>query len=84
MQNTAATKRGIDLLRDPHLNKSTAFSEAEREAFGLLGLVPEGIDSEETQMQRVVAQLARQPTDLDKYIYLSQLQDMTRRSFTGC
>ncbi len=33
-------KRGIEILRDPALNKSTAFSEAEREALGLVGLVP--------------------------------------------
>src|SRR5580704_3548791 len=67
--------RGLALLRDPHLNKSTAFTEDEREALGLVGLVPEGIDSEETQIQRVRLQLGQKPTDLEKYIYLSQLQD---------
>ena len=45
------TPRGLALLRDPQLNKSTAFTESEREALGLLGLLPEGIDSEETQIQ---------------------------------
>lgn len=40
------TLRGIALLRDPRLNKSTAFTESEREALGLVGLVPEGIDNE--------------------------------------
>ena len=35
--------RGMALLRDPILNKSTAFPESEREALGLLGLLPEGI-----------------------------------------
>jgi malate dehydrogenase (oxaloacetate-decarboxylating)(NADP+) len=68
------TPRGLALLRDPQLNKSTAFSEAEREALGLLGLLPEGIDSEETQIQRVHIQLSQKPNDLEKYIYLSQLQ----------
>ena len=66
---------GVALLRDPRLNKSTAFTEDEREALGLVGLVPEGIDSEETQIQRVRLQLGQKPTDLEKYIYLSQLQD---------
>jgi malate dehydrogenase (oxaloacetate-decarboxylating)(NADP+) len=71
-----ATKlRGVALLRDPHLNKSTAFTEAEREALGLVGLVPEGIDSEEVQIQRVLRQLAHKPTDIEKYIYLAALQD---------
>jgi malate dehydrogenase (oxaloacetate-decarboxylating)(NADP+) len=67
--------RGIDLLRDPRLNKSTAFTEAERAALGLIGLVPEGIDNEDTQIQRVLLQLGLKATDLEKYIYLSQLQD---------
>jgi malate dehydrogenase (oxaloacetate-decarboxylating)(NADP+) len=66
---------GVALLRDPRLNKSTAFTEDEREALGLVGLVPEGIDSEETQIQRVRLQLGQKPTDLEKYICLSQLQD---------
>ena len=57
------TLRGISLLRDPHLNKSTAYSEAEREALGLVGLVPEGIDSEDTQIKRALLQLGQKPTD---------------------
>ena len=73
--------RGLGLLRDPRLNKSAAFSEAEREALGLLGLLPEGIDSEETQIERVHLQLSRKPNDLEKYIYLSQLQDTDETLF---
>jgi malate dehydrogenase (oxaloacetate-decarboxylating)(NADP+) len=72
---------GLSLLRDPRLNKSTAFGEAEREALGLAGLVPEGIDTEDTQMQRVLLQLGQKPTDLEKYIFLSQLQDMDETLF---
>ncbi len=73
--------RGIALLRDPHLNKSTAFSEAEREALGLVGLLPEGIDSAENQVQRVLLQLARKPSDLEKYIYLCGLQETDETLF---
>ncbi len=72
---------GVSLLRDPRLNKSTAFSEAEREALGLIGLVPEGIDTEDTQIQRTLLQLAQKPTDLEKYIFLSQLQDTDETLF---
>jgi len=75
------TPRGLALLRDPQLNKSTAFTEAEREALGLLGLLPAGIDSDETQLQRVHLQLAKKPNDLEKYIYLSQLQDTDETLF---
>jgi len=73
--------RGMAILRDPLLNKSTAFPESEREALGLLGLLPEGIDSEETQIQRVQLQLSKKPNDLEKYIYLSQLQDTDETLF---
>ena len=67
--------QGFDMLHNPRLNKSTAFTAAEREALGLVGLVPEGLESEETQIQRVMQQLGHKTTDLDKYIYLSALQD---------
>ena len=77
-----ATKlQGVSLLRDPRLNKSTAFTESEREALGLVGLVPDGIDSEDTQIQRVMLQLGQKPTDLEKYIFLSQLQDTDETLF---
>ena len=72
---------GISLLRDPRMNKSTAFSEAEREALGLTGLVPEGVDTEDIQIRRVLLQLGQKPTDLEKYIFLSQLQDMDETLF---
>src|ERR1700726_5022161 len=75
------TLRGTALLRDPQLNKWTAFTESERETLGLIGLLPEGIDSEETQLQRVHLQLAKKPNDLEKYIYLSQLQDTDETLF---
>ncbi len=67
--------RGANLLRHPHLNKSTAFTEAEREALGLIGLLPEGVDTEENQLRRVHIQLSSKSTDLEKYIYLMSLQD---------
>jgi malate dehydrogenase (oxaloacetate-decarboxylating)(NADP+) len=66
---------GAELLHNPRLNKSTAFLESEREALGLIGLLPEGIDSEELQLQRVHFQLSQKVTDLEKYIFLSSLQD---------
>lgn len=68
-------KRGMDWLRDPKLNKSTAFTLEEREALGLTGLVPSGIDTEEIQLKRVLKQLAVKNTDLERYIYLIGLLD---------
>ena len=69
------TKRSIDLLQDSALNKSTAFSEAEKEAYGLVGLLPDTVETIELQLQRVLLQLSKQPTDLAQYIYLMNLLD---------
>jgi malate dehydrogenase (oxaloacetate-decarboxylating)(NADP+) len=72
-------KHGIDVLRDPELNESTAFTEEDREALGLEGLLPSGVDSEETQVQRVMQQLGVKPTDLERYIYLNGLAETDER-----
>src|SRR4051794_35802283 len=68
-------KRGVDLLHDPLLNKSTAFTEDERQALGLVGLVPDATESEDLQLQRVLLQLSHKHTDIDRYIYLVNLLD---------
>ncbi len=78
---TASPKRSIELLEDPSLNKSTAFTEAEREAFGLVGLVPDVTETEDLQLKRVMLQLAGKPTDLERYIYLLNLLDHNETLF---
>ena len=52
--NTGISKRGIDVLHDPRINKSTGFTAAERQALGLVGLVPDVTESIETQLDRVL------------------------------
>lgn len=73
--------RGTALLRDPHLNKSAAFTEAARQALGLVGLLPEGIDSEGIQIQRILQELEQKPSNLEKYIFLCTLQDTDETLF---
>src|SRR5262245_38612451 len=68
-------KRGIDILHDPVLNKATAYTEAERQALGLVGLVPDATESEDLQLRRVLQQLGHKTTDLERYIYLISLLD---------
>jgi malate dehydrogenase (oxaloacetate-decarboxylating)(NADP+) len=68
-------KRGIELLQDPSLNQSTAFTEAEKQALGIVGLVPDVTESIETQLSRVLLQLKEKATDLDRFIYLMNLLD---------
>jgi len=74
-------KTGIELLQDPALNKSTAFSEEEKEHLGLVGLVPDVMDSEETQLERVLLQLSHKSRDLDRYIFLVNLLDHNETLF---
>ena len=71
----ATNKRGIDLLWDPSLNKSTAFTEAEKQALGIVGLVPDVTESMDLQLNRVRMQLGAKTTDLERYIYLINLLD---------
>jgi malate dehydrogenase (oxaloacetate-decarboxylating)(NADP+) len=73
--NTTRGKRGIDVLHDPVLNKATAYTEAERQALGLVGLIPDAIESEDLQLRRVMQQLGHKTTDLERYIYLINLLD---------
>jgi malate dehydrogenase (oxaloacetate-decarboxylating)(NADP+) len=73
--------RGIAVLQDPKLNKSTAFTEQEKQTLGLVGLVPDVTESEDLQLQRVNLQLAQKPTDLERYIYLMNLLDHNETLF---
>jgi malate dehydrogenase (oxaloacetate-decarboxylating)(NADP+) len=64
---TVGGKRGIDILHDPVINKATAYTEAERQALGLMGLVPDVTESEDLQLQRVLQQLGHKTTDLARF-----------------
>jgi malate dehydrogenase (oxaloacetate-decarboxylating)(NADP+) len=65
---------GYDLLRNPRLNKGTAFSEAERRANGLEGLLPPGVSTIALQVARTHAELQNLDSDLQRYLLLSDLQ----------
>jgi malate dehydrogenase (oxaloacetate-decarboxylating) len=65
----------MDLLDTPLLNKGTAFSEQEREEFGLRGLLPPYVESLDEQVVRAYEAFRRKADDLERYIYLRSLQD---------
>ena len=69
------------ILHTARLNKGTAFTEAERERLGITGLLPDGVEGLETQLLRMRAHLEAKPTSLEKYIYLSELQDRNEHLF---
>jgi len=72
---------GLRLLHDPLLNKGTAFTEAERDAFGLRGLLPPAVVSQERQVERVLENLRRIANPLDKFIALNALHDRNETLF---
>jgi malate dehydrogenase (oxaloacetate-decarboxylating)(NADP+) len=77
----STVKHGIDLLRDATLNKSTAFTEAEKQELGIVGLLPDVTESIETQLSRVQQQLETKTTDLGRFIYLMQLLETNETLF---
>ncbi|MBI3939169.1 MAG: NAD-dependent malic enzyme [Betaproteobacteria bacterium] len=72
---------GVALLQDPTLNRGTAFTDAERDALGLRGLLPPRVFTQEQQAQRILENLRKLPTDLDKYISLNALRDRNEALF---
>jgi malate dehydrogenase (oxaloacetate-decarboxylating)(NADP+) len=74
-------KRGIELLQDASLNKSTAFTGSEKQSLGIVGLVPDVTETEDLQLSRVMMQLGHKTTDLDRYIYLINLLDHNETLF---
>jgi malate dehydrogenase (oxaloacetate-decarboxylating)(NADP+) len=71
----STVKRGAALLNDPELNKGTAFTEAERTALGLRGLLPPRVMTQEEQLERILPGVRSRPTPIDQYAYLVGLHD---------
>ena len=69
------TLRQRQVLADPRINKGTAFSDSERAALGLIGLMPAGHMTLAEQVSRVYAQYRRQTTDLARNVLLTELHD---------
>src|SRR6185436_6128459 len=66
---------GHHLLSDSLLNKGTAFSETERDEFGLHGLLPPRVATLDEQVSRRLQVLRGFATDLERYSFLRELQD---------
>ncbi len=73
--------RGADPLRDSTLNKGTAFTLAERDVLGLRGLLPPRVHTIDEQIVRVMENLRRKQSPLEKYIFLSALQGRNQTLF---
>lgn len=75
------TDNGYKILRDPSRNKGTAFTEEERDEYGLRGLLPDVVETLDAQVQRVEEQVASIQEPIEKYIYLAQLLDNNQTLF---
>ena len=72
---------GLDLIRNPLLNKGTAFTDAERTAFALHGLLPPHIGTLDEQVARRLKALRSQPAAFQQYSFLRDLQDSNETLF---
>lgn len=66
---------GIEILHDPRFNKGTAFTEAERDALKIRGLLPPRVFTQKEQQTRVLGNFRRKNSDLEKHIFMAALQD---------
>ncbi|MBV8683879.1 MAG: hypothetical protein JO111_13475, partial [Caulobacteraceae bacterium] len=72
---TADALAGPAILKEPTLNKGTAFTREERRRLGLEGLLPTAVETLDRQVERILTHLDAKTTDLERYIYLTSLQD---------
>lgn len=72
---------GVDCLHNPVFNKGTAFSETERDALGLRGLLPPHVQTMEEQVERVMHNFRNKNNDLERYIQMVGLQDRNETLF---
>ncbi len=75
------TKRGVEVIRDPLLNKGTAFTHSERDALQLHGLLPPQVSTPELQARRAYTAIMDEDKPLDRYVALLALQDRNEHLF---
>ncbi len=74
-------KRGKDLLADPVLNKGTAFTQEEREKYGLVGMLPPSVQTLDQQAERAYADCESYTRLIDKRHFLMRLFQTNRTLF---
>jgi len=81
LKPNAQVPAGSALLETPMLNKGTAFSEDERRDLGLLGLLPFHSSTMDEQLARTYENYKSKQSDLDRYVFLTALQDRNETLF---
>ncbi len=77
----AVSEKGRPVLLNPFTNKSTAFTREERDALGIAGLVPPAVSTIEQQLERTYENFRAYGTDLEKFMFLTSLQDRNETLF---
>ncbi len=77
----AVSQKGRPLLLNPVTNKGTAFTRREREELDIAGLVPPAVCRMSQQLERTYENFRAKPTNLEKFVYLSSLQDRNETLF---
>lgn len=75
------TGKSYSLLYNPRLNKGTAFTKAERKKYGLLGILPDEVETMDQQIMRIREQVDSFEKPINKYIYLTGLNDINETLF---
>ncbi|MGG7077203.1 NAD-dependent malic enzyme [Clostridium sardiniense] len=70
-----------DILRNPFLNKGTAFTEEEREKYNIKGLLPSAVRTIEEQEVLVYEMTKSIQDNLDKHLFLMNLYNINRTLF---
>lgn len=65
--------RGTMLINNAHFNKGSAFTDEERQHYGLEGLLPPAVCSMDVQIERAMANLRRKENDIERYVFLQSL-----------
>ena len=73
--------KGISILRNSTLNKGTAFTQEERKSLGLRGLLPARSSNQSIQVKQALENIRRKGYDIERYIFLSSLQDRNERLY---
>ena len=76
------TKSGYELLKDPFLNKGTAFTQEERKAYQLEGLLPPAVETIELQAERVYAEMKKKSSLIEERRFLMDVFNHNRTLFS--
>jgi malate dehydrogenase (oxaloacetate-decarboxylating)(NADP+) len=78
---TVLPTKGVEWLHNPNFNKGTAFTDAERDALGLRGLLPPHVQTMDQQVRRVMNNFRNKSNDLERYVQMVGLQDRNETLF---